>query len=241
MYFVLFGSGIKLILATSEMKNSCLSLLLLGASAVFAQGSSVVITPVSVTTSTTGDLWPVSNLIQGPGVGIQNDEPFDKISGGAAGNWVTGAPGGFPSDFIAVAGAPVLTFDMGADTVMTQVHTWGYSTSNANGARDFSLRFATEADGLGGFGTSIAANPSFSMSINDTQMQTNGFDRVNARYVEMTITSTHISGGGVGGPDGPAGGDRVGLGEVAFGIPEPSTSMLGLVALTGLVLRRRRG
>ena len=223
-----------------SMKNSVLSLVLLAASVAFVEGSTVVITPVSVTTSTTGDLWPVSNLIQGPGVGIQNEDPFDKISGGSAGNWVTGAPGGFPSDFIEVAGAPVLTFDLGADTAISQVHTWGYSVSNANGAKDFSLRFATDADGLGGFGTSIAANPSFSMSINDTQMQTNDFERVSARYVEMTINSTHISGGGAGGPDGPAGGDRVGLGEVAFGIPEPSTSVLGLVALTGLVLRRRR-
>lgn len=222
------------------MKNSALSLALLVASAVCAQASTVILTPTAVTSSTTGDLWPASNLIQGPGSGIQFDHPYNKISGGSAGNWVTAAPGGFPSDFIAVAGAPVLTFDMGENTVMTQVHTWGYSTGNANGAKEFSLRFATEADGITGFGTSIPANPAFSMTIDDVAIQTNDFDRVNARYVEMTITATHLTNGGSGGDDGPAGGDRVGLGEVAFGVPEPSTSLLGLVALTGLVLRRRR-
>jgi len=215
---------------------------ILGISAIsgLSQASHVLITPVEVTTTTEGDLWPVSNLIQGPGVGISADDPHEKISSGAAGNWVTSAPGGFPSDFIVAAGEPILTFDLGADTSISEIYTWGYSVSNANGVKDFSLLFATEADGLEGFGTSIGLNPLLSMTIDDTSMQTNTFAPVNARYVQMTISSSHLSNGGSGGPDGPAGGDRVGLGEVAFGIPEPSTSLLGLVALTGLALRRRR-
>lgn len=223
------------------MKKPIASLVMILASVAISNASHVFVNPVSATTTTTGDLWPVSNLVQGPGVGFDAAGPHGKTSGGSAGNWVTGAPGGFPSDFIAVAGAPVLVFDLGSDSPINAIHTWGYATSNANGVMDFSLRFATAADGLGGFGTSIAANPLFSMTIDDISMQTNGLGGViTARYVELTALSTHLTNGGTGGPEGPAGGDRVGLGEVTFSIPEPSISLLGLLAIGGLALRRRR-
>jgi len=210
-----------------------------------ASATHTLITPANVTTSTTGDLWAVSNLIQGPGVGIDSADPHNKLLGGADGNWVTAAPGGFPSDFIAVAGAPVLTFDLGENTVIDGIHTWGYSTSNANGVQDFSLRFATDAEGTGGFGTSITFNPTYSMTIDDISMQTNSFGQnVSARYVEFTALSSFFNGVGNAVVNGvPAGGDRVGLGEVSFNggvIPEPSSSLLGLLGLAGMVLRRRR-
>ena len=57
------------------------------------------------------------------------------------------------------------------------------------------------------------------------------FAPVNARYVELTPTDNLF---GVA----PPGGDRVGFGEVAFAIPEPSATLLGL--LGGLFLLRRR-
>ena len=68
--------------------------------------------PISSVSSSTEetDLWPVSNLIQGPGVGIDASAPHDKILTDAAGNWVTADPGGFPSDYIAEAGAPCADF-----------------------------------------------------------------------------------------------------------------------------------
>ena len=44
------------------------------------------ITSVSSSTEA-NDLWPVSNLIQGPGVGFDAAEPHDKTSSDAAGNW----------------------------------------------------------------------------------------------------------------------------------------------------------
>lgn len=59
----------------------------------------------------------------------------------------------------------------------------------------------------------------------------------NARYVEFTVTDNYYSNGGFG---PPAGGDRVGLNEIAFeAIPEPSSALLGGVALLGLLRRRR--
>ncbi len=191
----------------------------------------------AVTTTTQGDLWPVSNLIQGPGVGIDANEPHGKTLAGADGNWVTGAPGGFPSDFIEVAGEPILVFDLGADLTLAEISIWGYSTGNANGAKDFSLRFATEAEGEAGIGGSISYNPSFAASIDDMMRQSFPFDEVvTARYVELTIESTHITNGGSGGPDGPAGGDRVGLGEVAFEkveiSPEPRISIADEIELS---------
>jgi hypothetical protein len=121
--------------------------------------------PISSVTSSTAasDLFPVGNLIQGPGVGIAAAEPHDKILSDAAGNWVTAACG-FPCDYIATTGMPVLTFDLGADVALTEVSTWGYNSSNANGVKEFSLKFATQAEGTGGFGTSILFNPTYTVT-----------------------------------------------------------------------------
>jgi len=207
----------------------------------FACASHVFLTPVNATSSTGGsDLWPVSNLIQGPGVGFDAADPHAKTANNAAGNWVTDDPGGFPSDYIAVAGTPVITLDLGSDVNLGEIHTWGYSNGNTNGVSDFSLRFATEAEGTGGFGSSISYNPSFSMTRDEFAMQTNSFsENVVARYVEFTALDNFFVAPGNVDPD--AGGDRVGLGEISFspGIPEPTTGLLGLLGL-GLVLRRRR-
>jgi len=195
--------------------------------------------PIAGITSSTSadDLFPVANLIQGPGVGFNADAPYEKLISGAAGNWVTAAPGGFPSDFIAVAGEPVLTLDLGADTVLSSIAVWGYAVTNANGVEQYTLAFGTDADGLGGIGTSIAYNPTVSgLSNEDSERQDFVFsEAVTARYVEFTANATFFGG------EVP-GGDRVGLGEIAFPVPEPSTIFLaisGLVAM-GLVIRRRK-
>jgi len=196
-----------------------------------------LITPINVMTTTTGDLWPVSNLVQGYGVGFEAACPHGQLGSGGSSRWVTGAPGGYSSNFIEAAGEPVLTFDLGSDKPINRIHIWGYSITNANGVQDFSLSFATDAEGTDGFGTSITSNPLLSLLIDDASMQTNGFGAVTARYVEMTVHSNYFSNGGFG---PPAGGDRVGLGEVAFSIPEPSSVLLGFLGLAGLAFRRRR-
>jgi hypothetical protein len=197
----------------------------------------VLITPISATTTTTGDLWPVSNLVQGCGFGVEGQDPYGQLGSRESSRWVTGAPGGVSSNFIAAAGEPVLTFDLGSDTPIYWIHIWGYSITNADGVQDFSLSFATDAEGTDGFGTSITSNPLLSLLIDDASMQTYGFGAVTARYVEMTVHSNYFSNGGFG---PPAGGDRVGLGEVAFSIPEPSSVLLGFLGLVGLAFRRRR-
>ena len=172
----------------------------------------------SVTASTEADdLWPVSNLIQGPGAGFDDNPPFDKIADGEAGNWVTADPGGFPSDFIEEAGMPVLTFDLGSDVELKEISVWGYSAGNTNGGKQYSLLFATEADGANAFGASITYNPTFDLVQDPFVRQSQFFsETVNARYVEMTVIDNFFE--APGDTPGRAGGDRVGLGEVAFEI-----------------------
>ena len=82
---------------------------------------------------------------------------------------------------------PVLEFDLGEDRALSEISVWGYASSNSNGVKNFSLRFASEADGSDGYGTSISFNPSFEIAIDDIMRQSRPFgETVNARYVEFT-------------------------------------------------------
>lgn len=198
--------------------------------------------PISSVSSSTAasDLFPVANLIQGPGVGIAATEPHDKILGGAEGNWVTTACG-FPCDYISTTGTPTLLFDLGTDQLLGEISVWGYTSTNANGVSQFSLKFATSAEGPGGLGTSIAYNPSFSMDVADIPRQSKPFGQnVTARYVELTALDNYFTAPGDGSNGTLPGGDRVGLGEVAFAVvPEPSSLCLFGLGLLPIVRRRR--
>lgn len=165
-------------------------------------------TPISVISNNSNAYFPIDRLYQGPDVGFDSAVPHNAIDGQT---WVTDAPGGYPSDYIAVAGAPILIIDLGADTDLAEVSVWGYAASNDNGVREFQLRFATEAEGEAGFGTSITYNPTFTTIKDPVPRQSFFFDRsVKARFVEMTCTATFFV------APGTTGGDRVGLGEIAF-------------------------
>jgi hypothetical protein len=202
--------------------------------------------PISSISSSTIDFFPINNLIQGPGVGFDASAPHDKISGGPVGDWVTDAPGGFPADYIAVVGMPVLTIDLGQDRLLSEISVWGYQSSNANGVSEFSLRFATDAEGIGGFGTSIGFNPTYFPTNNDILRQSFAFGPdVSTRYVEFTAVDNFFIAPGDGSGGETPGGDRVGLGEIAFAIaatsvPEPTTLLLLGLGLAGLGVARRR-
>lgn len=170
-----------------------------------------------------GAFWPESNLIQGPGVGFQEDEPHDKIGGGAAANWVTTADAGFPADYIEDVGMPVIELDLGQDRALSEISTWGYEDGNTNGMREFSLRFATGAEGPAGYGSSINYNPTFLVDdfFDFDAVERRSFDfseQVSARYVELTVTDNYFDdpGDGTGENGWGPGGDRVGIGEIAF-------------------------
>lgn len=173
----------------------------------------------TITSSTEADdLFPASNLILGPDDGFDSEEPHTKLKGGETGNWVTAAPGGFPADYIEEAGAPILILDLGADVSLGEISVWGYSSANANGVSEFSLRFATDAEGAEGFGQSVAYNPSFIPTNDDDTARESFFfeETVSARYVEFTAVDNFYTDPGDGSNGEPAGGDRVGLGEIAF-------------------------
>lgn len=191
------------------------------------------------TANVNSNFYPASNMIQGSGVGFDAAAPHNQLGTDVQSptfTWVTDNRNA-ANDYYNVGGTiPILTFDLGSDVLLSEISTWGYADGNTNGAKDFSLRFATSAEGTGGFGTSITYNPAFETTFATAPRDSNVFSQnVTARYVQMTITDNWR------GFQGPiAGGDRVGLGEVAFAtIPEPSTALLGCAAL-GLLLRRRR-
>ncbi|MFT6864513.1 MAG: hypothetical protein ACJAVK_003080 [Akkermansiaceae bacterium] len=171
--------------------------------------------PISaISSSTSGsDLYTVNNLIQGTGSGFTATEPHNSLGGGSTSTWVTNAPNGGNGDYFANGVAdPVFIIDLGADRFLSEISTWGYANTNTNGGRDFTLRFATSTEGSGNFGNSLSYSPSFEAAFSADLRYSNSFRQpVNARYVEMTFTDNwrNLQGG-------TPGGDRVGLGEVAF-------------------------
>lgn len=144
------------------------------------------------------------------------------------------------------SGNPVFTFDLGGDTDIFTVLLWQYGNNGGSGAddqgnstRDFSLMFKTEAEGndfstwvpeFTGTMDSIAGNDTI-----DNVAQNFGFSDIeNARYVGLRIDNNYGGQPGIN-----SGGDRYGLGEVRFSIPEPTTSLLGALGLLALLRRRR--
>lgn len=145
--------------------------------------------PISGIESSTSatDFFPVVNLIEGPGVGFGAGEPHNSNDGSLPEFWVTEACG-FPCDYYESFDAPVLTIDLGVDRALDEMSIWTYFVDNSG--KNFSLRFATDADGSNGYGSSITFNPIFSSPVVDlVPRQSFAFQRiVSARYVEMTIT-----------------------------------------------------
>ena len=133
--------------------------------------------------------------------------------------WVTLDPGGYPSDYYDYAPAPILVFDLGKDVVMDAVGYANYSIGNANGVSQFSLRFATEADGPAGFGATVTSNPRiYTEFLDPTIIQFKPLGTtITARYIEMTCEDNFWN------EDyDPDGGDRVGMAELQFNkvVPE---------------------
>ena len=90
-------------------------------------------------------------------------------------------------------------------------------------------------------GTSISYNPIFTLTNDDTVRQSSAFSQaVSARYVEMTALDNFFVAPGDGSGGETPGGDRVGLGEVAFAVPEPSSLSLLAIGLLAVLRRRRR-
>lgn len=196
-------------------------------------GLPVTFNPIAAVQTNTVDFFISPNLISGIGIGFESAFPHTSIGVGGAATWVTDAPNGGAGDYFANDQAnPVIIFDLGANVALGEINTWGYANGNSNGAKDYTLRFATEAEGgaegLGdeAFGNSITFQPSFEAAFSADDRDVEVFEEpVFARYVEMTITDNWRDFAPV------AGGDRVGLGEVAFPIFSGSFNpVLGIVS-----------
>ncbi|HOD83213.1 MAG: F5/8 type C domain protein [Planctomycetes bacterium ADurb.Bin126] len=133
--------------------------------------------------------------------------------------WVTSNPA---ADYFSIPGIqPVLLMDLGADVTINSAAFWNYSTSNANNASQFTLRFATAAEGPMGVGHSIAYAPTFAPAYGGPTIREDlAFATpVTARWVEMTITDNYR-----GMPPNVPGGDRVGFGDIQFDVTSLPTS-----------------
>lgn len=197
-------------------------------------GLPVSFNPITAVQTNTVNFYAAENLIAGSGTGFEGFFPHPALGAGQAATWVTDAPNGGAGDYYDNEQPdPVIIFDLGANVPIGEINTWGYAGTNTNGAKDYTLRFATEAEGgdpeLGdeNFGNSISYQPSFEANFSPTDRDVEIFEEpVLARYVEMTITDNWR-----GLQGNLAGGDRVGLGEVAFPVFEGSFNpLLGIIS-----------
>jgi hypothetical protein len=163
---------------------------------------------VAISSPNSTAFYPLDRLHQGPGVGFASEPPHDALPG-AAQTWVTNQPNGSGDYYANGVPAPMLVIDLGADTRLTEISTWGYADGNANGVRTFNLRFATAAEGPNGFGASLPGQSGFTANASAVLRHSHPLIPVTARYVEFTATDNYR---GYGNP----GGDRVGLGEISF-------------------------
>lgn len=164
-------------------------------------------------------------------------------------SWATDS---LPGNYFAFRPDPVFVWDLGRDYTVSDIVLWQYANDgganvfgpnrDGNATRTFSLRFSTEAQGAAFSGPNAFDGTMTRCwatgGINPAQ--TFDLGRVSARYIELTITSNYFRQAGV-----LAGGDRVGLGEIRFGVqavPEPSSMTLalsGAICLGACLWRRR--
>jgi hypothetical protein len=208
--------------------------------------AALLVTPTGITYTTTPNqeeglnLGDENNIINGNGLsGTPDFANYTSITHAAVsfdapGNaWATIDPGPAAGDFYPQGGiAPV--FEMTLDEVyeLTDFVYWGYyfDSPNGNEGREFLLEFSTDGGSTFPTSTTVSSPLGTLAFANALTLPLGGSFDANA--VRMTITDNHFG--------GPAGGDRVGMGEVRFvAIPEPSSAILGSLALIGLLRRRR--
>lgn len=230
--------------------------------------AATVINPVGVTLTGSDALFPAAHLIDGSGLEflLSTGDPLPLVSNHrwkspASDSWVSGAPGGFPSDWYANSSSvPTFVFDLGQDTALDAVHLWPYSghsgadgTVQGNSARTLEFRFNTTAEGNGAF-----SGPAVGVTLDHGPLsetaagfvlprQDFGVGLQTARWIEMRITHNwYVAPGDGTTPDTHGhiirGGDRVGLGEIRFSaVPEPHAHALVVgLGLLGLAVGRNR-
>ena len=217
------------------------TILALAALTVGSANAAVLITPTGLTnTSGVSEFFTAINIINNTGLsGAADIANYNTIThGNASGTsaWTTIDPAPVGGDYYAQGGtAAIFTLTLDQLYAVTDFVFWGYhfGTANGNEGREFTLSFST--DGGATFPTSTSvSNPLSTFAVSGAATLSLG-GTFNANALQLEITDNHF-GGTV------AGGDRIGLGEVKFigdAIPEPSTVLLGGLAMLALLRRRR--
>ena len=227
------------------MKVTMKFLLAMVAVAAYALPSmAAVITPSSIAfTGTAGQLAPTpGNLVNSAGLSAPlavDESNLATVTHGdatAGARWVTTDPGGSGSDwFDSSSGATVIfDIDLGGTFLLDKFVNWGYGFGSSNGNNISSVRFDFSTDGGGTIDSSQTVAVAEVFGVADIVALT----PTTANFITMEVLDNHFNG-----PPASHGGDRVGLVEIRFtgaAVPEPSTLLLGLASLIGLVVVRRR-
>jgi hypothetical protein len=205
-------------------------------------GNGTLIEPIYVTSSTADtDLWMVRYLIGGEGlIGSYNKDTLidDLPAHGVVrddNSWVTKDRNG-SGDYFATGDKPFLTFKLDGRHALDRMVLWNYAgDGNAakNGVSAMTVDFSLTGD-AGSFTGGVALN-NIAVGSATEHAQVLSFGRqYSAQYVRLTLTDNFY--------DAMGGGDRVGLSEVMFSAPEPSSRWLLVICLLGVglfALRRK--
>jgi len=209
---------------------------------VGSANAAVLVNPTGLTnTSGVSEFFPAINIINNTGLSgaadIANYTTITHGTAGAGSAWTTNDPNGAGDYFLATSPGTAAVFTLALDQLygLTDFVYWGYHFGNPNGneGREYTLSFST--DGGATFPTSTTvSNPLSTYAVgNATTLSLGG--TFTANTVRLDITDNHFGGTSPGG-------DRIGLGEAKFigdAVPEPSTGLLGGLALLALLRRRR--
>lgn len=163
-------------------------------------------------------------------------------AGLGGGVYLTNAPGGFPSDYIAAGTPVVLSYDFGGTVAVSSFMAglYAYDTQRANSGHPNSATQFTVDLGTTAGADDVASGIVLDVDIFGAAGQLLDLGATyNAAFATVTVTDNGFIAPGNNGVD--AGGDRVGFSEAAFNdtvVPEPGS--LALLGLGGLALLRRR-